>query len=155
MDYGFKCSICGKPATVHYKETFNGKTREVHYCSECAKISMNNSNSDIITTLFNIGKGNNYKSKIRVCKCGTTENDIYRTGKFGCSECYNVFRDIAEQYVTSMGYNYHKGKAPIKLAGSMSEIDKLKLQLEKAVAEERYLDADKIAKQIEELGKNK
>ena len=33
-----KCEKCGKnEATMYYKETVNGVTREMHLCPECAK----------------------------------------------------------------------------------------------------------------------
>ena len=121
--------------------------------------------------MFNFG-GNSLNSspmrnKMRVCKCGMTERDILRNGKFGCSDCYNVFRDIVENYVNSRGYVAHKGKSPANFVNAkttaenitqqaktnLTPLEKLKAELAVAVKEERYLDADRIAKQIEQLKK--
>ena len=126
---------------------------------------------NLISAMFNFG-GNSLnpspmRNKMRVCKCGMTERDILRNGKFGCSDCYNVFRDIVENYVNSRGYVAHKGKSPAnfssaktnaenitqKTKNNMTPLEKLKAELALAVKEERYLDADRIAKQIEQLKK--
>ena len=97
------------------------------------------------------------------------KEEILNSGKFGCSECYNLFRDIAENYVNTRGYLSHKGKKPAQngtqtektnvnlknnnAKSEMSKIDKLKAELALAVKEERFLDCDKIAKQIAALQK--
>lgn len=150
----YVCCVCGRPATVRYTQTINGETKVSYYCDECARsVSSAPSMSDIISSMFNNSR-RVYKPNIRVCKCGTTEHDVLNSGKFGCSECYSVFKDIVDGYMNSRGYSIHKGKVPIKYAKSMSKVDVLKQQLDKAVKEMRYLDADKIAKQINELEKD-
>lgn len=156
MSGNYYCCVCGKPATVCRKETKNGVTTVSYYCDDCAKLlDQGPSFSDLIASMFNFGGDNHiYKSKMRVCKCGTTERDVINSGKFGCAECYNVFRDIADNYLHQRGYLEHKGKAPIKFGNSsLSKIDSLKEQLAKAIAEQRFLDADSLSRQIAELQK--
>lgn len=170
MSGNYYCSVCGKPATVCKKETINGVTKVSYYCDECfALIEKGNSFDNLLSAMFNIGGGNIQKPKMRVCTCGMTEREILNSGKFGCSECYNLFRDIAENYVNARGYLSHKGKKPtnyvqqsaksdanVKAEGDtkkMSKLDKLKAELAQAVKEERFLDCDKIAKQIAALQK--
>lgn len=154
MSGNYYCCVCGKPATICRKETINGVTKVSYYCDDCAKLLDNGpSINDIVSAMFTFNNNLGYKPKMRVCKCGMTERDIMNTGKFGCAECYNVFRDIADNYVNTRGYLQHKGKAPIKYAKSNSQIDLLKEQLAKAVSEQRFLDADRISKQIQELEK--
>ena len=116
MSGNYYCCVCGKPATVCKKETINGVTKVSYYCDECLALLENGHPFDnLISAMFNFG-GNSLagvqKQKMRVCKCGMTERDVINNGKFGCSECYNVFRDIVENYVSTRGYLAHKGKAP-------------------------------------------
>lgn len=172
MSGNFYCCVCGKPATVCKKETINGVTRVSYYCDECLALLENGHPFDnLLSAMFNFGGssyGNISKPKMRVCKCGMTEKDIISGGKFGCSECYKVFGDIAENYINSRGYLAHQGKKPhathtaaatnstakadVKSgAKGGSQLEKLKAELALAVKEERFLDADKIAKQIIEL----
>lgn len=170
MSENYYCCICGKPATVCKKETINGVTKEYYYCEECfSKAESGHSLENLISAMFDFGGGfatSPLKPKMRVCQCGMTERDVLNGGKFGCSECYNVFRDIAENYVNRRGSLAHKGKVPRKkaVAGgtknatempktTQSPIAKLKADLALAVKEERYLDADKISKQIAALEK--
>ena len=46
-------------------------------------------------------------------KCGTTAEDIYKIGKFGCLECYKVF-DINSLLMKLHGATQHVGKVPKK-----------------------------------------
>lgn len=172
MSENYYCCVCGKPATVCEKKTINGVTKVSYYCDECVALLENGHPFESLMSAMLNSFGNNIggiapKRKMRVCSCGMTERDILNGGKFGCSECYKVFGDIVEKYVNSRGYLAHKGKSPKNYAGkenatikknaenmsSMSELDKLREELKIAVKEERYLDADRISKQIAALNK--
>lgn len=164
MSGNYFCCICGKPATVCKKEIINGVTKVSYYCDECFTMLEGGgvSSNSLLSAMFNFGGNTGIaKKKMRVCSCGTTERDVLNSGKFGCAECYNVFRDIAENYINTRGYLTHKGKKPIqsgskiseKANENMSEIDKLKAELALALKEERYLDCDRLAKQISALQK--
>ena len=172
MSGNYYCCVCGKPATVCKKETINGVTKVSYFCDECfALLENGHPFESLMSAMFN-SFGNNgtsiaQKRKMRVCSCGMTERDILNGGKFGCSECYKVFSDIVENYVNSRGYLAHKGKSPknysgkekvatntnVEGASGMSQLDRLKAELQVAVKEERYLDADRISKQIAALNK--
>lgn len=172
MSGNYYCCVCGKPATVCKKETINGVTKVSYYCDECLALMENGHPFDnLISAMFNFNGSafGGAKPKTRVCQCGMTEREILNSGKFGCSECYNVFRDIAENYVNTRGYLAHKGKAPkvykseqsnkqvvneqntTKQKPQVTPLEKLKAELALAVKEERFLDADRIAKQIATL----
>lgn len=176
MNGNYYCCVCGKPATVCKKETINGVTSEHYYCDECfSLVEGGNSLENLLSTMFNFGGSNmglgGVKRKMRVCQCGMTERDVLNSGKFGCSECYNVFRDIAESFVSKRGNLAHKGKVPAKKAtnnvtstdanssaqnngnSTATLIEKLKADLAAAVAEERYIDANTIKLKIAELQK--
>ncbi len=45
--------------------------------------------------------------------CGYDSEDLYRTGKAGCPECYLSLREaIVEILSSSIGYTRHRGKVP-------------------------------------------
>ena len=44
--------------------------------------------------------------------CGATEEEIASNYKFGCSECYKVFYDLAHSYVAQLCGSEYKGKGP-------------------------------------------
>lgn len=176
MSGNYICCVCGKPATVCKRETINGVTKEHYYCDECfALVESGHPLENLLSAMFNFGGSSlgmgGMPRKMRVCQCGMTERDVLNKGKFGCSECYNVFRDIADNYVSKRGHLAHKGKVPAKSAPqnvatsntqtvasnsnakAVSALDKLKADLAAAVKDERFLDANAIKLKIAELEK--
>ena len=116
-----KCEKCGKnEATMYYKETVNGVTREMHLCPECAQKenlggafesafqSMNHFWSDPFHSFLGGGFGSLWNDMLgeaaptatllgteRKCPtCGMTESELRRTGRVGCPDCYSTFADI-------------------------------------------------------------
>lgn len=149
----YKCMICGKPATEHYCEVINGQERSLHYCSDCAKLAAEGMTiTNLMSSLLGVTPTGVMRKTAKVCKCGATETEIINTGKFGCSECYETFKDLAYNYAESMGVGKHKGKSPIKYATpELSEREMLYKQLENAVKEENYAEAARIKSRIDEL----
>lgn len=92
----------------------------------------------------------------KVCPiCGSTAEDINRSGRFGCGECYNVFRDGAERTLRQIQpRSEHCGKVPSK-AGVQVKVKRrlaeLKAQLKTAVANEEYETAAKLHSEIKKL----
>lgn len=69
------------------------------------------------------------------CTCGTSLSHISVDGKLGCPACYTHFRHFISAAVTALhGSSSHQGKSPGGL-------------LRKAIADERYEDAAKIAEE--------
>ncbi|MCH5210221.1 MAG: UvrB/UvrC motif-containing protein [Oscillospiraceae bacterium] len=87
--------------------------------------------------------------------CGHTYSDFRRTGKIGCSECYNVFRpQIAATLRQVQPSVTHTGKIPSKSGSELRlkrEYESLKQKLAAAVKEEDYETAAKLHKQIREI----
>lgn len=87
--------------------------------------------------------------------CGHTYSDFCRTGKIGCSECYNVFRSsIAETLRRVQPSITHTGKIPSKSGEALKlrrKYEKLKQELSAAVKNEDYETAAKLHKQIREI----
>lgn len=87
--------------------------------------------------------------------CGHTFEDFARTGKFGCSECYNTFRPAVSQTLRRIHQNpVHQGKIPSRSAGKLKlerQYEDLKKQLAEAVKNEDYEQAARLHKQIKEM----
>ena len=175
------CQMCGKrPATVFIKNSYNGKTVEKELCAECAaQLRENGMMQDIfsggVNDLFSSIMGMPlYEEDMprvrqgRACpNCGMTERQIRESYSFGCSECYNVFSDLAKEFVSRMGGGAHKGRAPGRYKGisdtpaaaktakkelSVEErIEDLERRMKEAAANEDYDSALEYKKQIEEL----
>ena len=111
------CQICGmRKATIVVKTNVNGVKSEQHLCPYCAaKLS---EGENFVQDFFNeaamlmSGMGG-YRTTSKVCnRCGTTEREVRKNLRFGCSECYHVFADIVEQTYRQMRGKPYTGRAP-------------------------------------------
>ncbi len=96
------CDKCKKnTATVFYKQVINGEVTEMNLCADCAN-SMGTKMSMSFDNIFQgfldgfLGNEVPNKSNSHVFKCpscSTTFEDFRNTGRFGCVDCYNTFRE--------------------------------------------------------------
>lgn len=164
------CQKCNsKQASVYVKKTVNGSLSELALCSDCAA-EMGYGNSlfsfdNLLGTL--LGNMNKDPFTKRCPKCGSSFEDISRSGKVGCKECYATFESKLIPLIQRIhGTTVHKGKSPgrsaltiqppksaIKLTDT-SLIDQKRLQLKNAIAEQRFEDAAILRDEIKEMEKN-
>lgn len=159
------CNECGKnEAKVHVTHIFNGKKTESHLCEECAKknqtflnsnFSMENLFSAMLNNAFNT---TTYMPSKGCTKCGMTFDEFKNTGKFGCSDCIDTFKQRLLPVVKNIqGYDTHTGKIPKRAGGSykiQKDIEKLKAQLKKAIDSEEYERAAQLRDKIREMEGN-
>lgn len=175
-----KCEKCGKnEATMYYKETVNGVTREMHLCPECAQKenlggafesafqSMNHFWSDPFHSFLGGGFGSLWNDMLgeatptatllgteRKCPtCGMTESELRRTGRVGCPDCYSTFADILNPYVQKVhGATRHVGTAPAAPEQPKTDpVADLKAQLKAAVESEDYERAASLRDEIRRM----
>ena len=160
------CDICGKAeATVHLTEIINGKVTELHLCEECARekgtqMEQHFGISDLLAGLADLSSDVEVKQNIdlKCSNCGMSYKDFKKMGRFGCSQCYESFK----QYIPSLLKRVH-GSA--KYIGEMpktgkyqvvkDELQELKNQLQSAINKEEYEEAAKIRDQIREIEKKR
>ena len=149
------CENCGKNvATVHYEQIINGVRTEKHLCAECAKkLEMDSfmfEPSNFFAPLFS----NKIERTARVCKtCGCTEQEFLDTQFVGCPDCYDTFQDLIEPMIQRIhGSTKHKtARIAAKPHNELSEVDKLKNELNDAVEKQEYEKAAKLRDRIKEL----
>ena len=165
------CQKCNaREANTHITQVINGVKTEMYLCRECA-----NENQDFwgfpgksfdkeFENLFN-GFWNSpqlTKSKAqtlstpKICDiCGATTSEFLRSGKPGCSNCYNIFSDFLLRPLKQIhGSSQHNGKIPSRTGKDLKkadEIEKLQAQLNKAVAEQNFEDAALLRDKIRDL----
>lgn len=86
--------------------------------------------------------------------CGFTEADFKKTGRFGCSHCYQVFHEGLDNLLEAMHRNTtHKGKVPKHFVETLPEgtdtpraekISELRILLKDAVEVEDYEEAARL-----------
>jgi protein arginine kinase activator len=157
------CGRCQKrPATIYLQQNINGQVSEVHLCAECARefekpVTFEQLFQGLINAFAqapaNVEPRN---QKRRVClECGLSFEDFKNSGKLGCAECYNTFRQELEGILKSIqGSNRHEGKLPQKTDAELlnrKRADTLKVLLAKAVENEEYEEAARLRDEIRSL----
>ncbi len=184
-----KCQNCGEnEANFRYTEVINGVKKEIALCDECRKklgIQSLDFNIPIDFSSFFGDFLNEYdesslfpmltKPKQLKCdNCGMTYDEFMKEGKFGCSDCYNVFDSKIEPILKRIHgeskYLGRKGKIPKVIEKNVgndalvvpstkseqnneSDIVELKKELKKLIKEERYEEAAVLRDKIKEFEK--
>ena len=153
------CEKCGKNhATAHIKTVVNGIVREYNLCSACA--AQNGYASNSITGMLASMLGDMASPRLqnqKTCQvCGATFSDIVHNGKMGCGECYNTFKEEILPYLKRVhGATHHTGKipnrAPLIVKPKEKNIEELRQELTRMVAEEKYEQAAKLRDKIREM----
>ncbi len=167
-----KCQHCNeREATTFIRKNINGEKTEMHLCSECAAelgvmddFSPENFFADSFFGNF-LGAGipsMKVLSGVDRCEyCGSSFNDIVKSGKVGCANCYKKFEDKLEPSILKIhGKTRHLGKnvsytveedqnRESKEVKDNSEM--LKEQLRQAIKEQRFEDAAVLRDKIKEL----
>ena len=151
------CDDCKKkPATIFFKEVVPGKVVELHLCESCAQkrgllMTQKMSPAEILQKLLKERSAKDEKVICPVCYLSLAE--FKRHGRFGCSNCLNVFdphiRKLIEQIQQS---NKHIGKKAGQGDRKGFEVFKLREQLRKALEKEAYEEAAKIRDQLKNFG---
>lgn len=162
------CDECGvRPATIHLTTFTNGEKQDKNLCATClTKYKMNLSAIDIgnlagllggfIEKALTAKKEEADAGFSAVCEtCGTDYRQFKRNGFLGCADCYQAFREPIEEMLSRMhGNAQHVGRIPGGVNSQVSiklQIDKLKQQLTRAVAEEEYEQAALLRDRIRAL----
>ena len=162
------CQNCQKnEATTHIKRIVNGETTQAHLCADCAKSlgydSMFTDFSfnfpDLLSSFFNdTALASLGAHALRCEKCGSSFNDIVRSGSIGCADCYETFYDKLLPLLERVhGKTNHVGKIPNGFEveevkeEQKSELETLKAELDEAVKAQNYEKAAELRDKIKEL----
>ncbi|MDP8233626.1 MAG: UvrB/UvrC motif-containing protein [Candidatus Saelkia tenebricola] len=156
------CDICGQTeATVHLTEIINGKVTELHLCEECARekgtqMEQHFGISDLLAGLADLSPDVEMKQDVvlKCNNCGMSYKDFKKIGKFGCSQCYESFRQHVPALLKRVhGSTKYVGKEPN--AGEYKvvrdELQELRSKLQIAIEKEEYEKAAQIRDEIREI----
>jgi len=168
-----KCQKCNeKFATILIRQSLNGIDYEFSVCEECAKIlglwNTVNLNADFpaggnlfmpvifpklnsadLAAGYNTSENiANINGNLKCDNCNITIDDIRKTGRVGCSKCYNVFENqLVQLFRRVQSGETHRGRKKAQVAESYEirvlrdEILNLQKQIKQAVKIEDYESA--------------
>ena len=169
------CDVCKKrEATIHIKEVKDGKCISTNLCPECAREKelaggLGAFGFNLAEVIFNVGKTPEKKNPASdeapkektpqvICpSCNWSLQKMRKSGgKLGCPECYTVFAKWVNMALEQVQRGkVHVGKRPRTSVKSLSayklELDKLQLDLAKAVSAEEYEKAAQYRDRINAL----
>lgn len=155
------CDVCKQhDATVYLTQIVDGKMQKVNLCESCAK---EKGVSDptafaLADLLLGLGAAQQIERGQPAQKCpvcGFTQADFKKTGRLGCSACYETFADGLASLLKGMHKGVkHTGKMPARLSRRFELADRIKHlqdQLQKAIDTEKYEDAARLRDAIREI----
>lgn len=113
------CESCGKrPSVIRVKAIADGELVEYALCAECARelgyanlLFVTVAGYDALLNDFFPG-GQIGGDEPRCPCCGASFQDIIRSGKIGCAECYRTFADQLAPFLRKIhGGVSHRGKS--------------------------------------------
>jgi protein arginine kinase activator len=145
------CDVCkSKEATVFLTQIIEGKMKKVNLCEGCSKEKGVNDPTGfaLADLLLGLGAAQEIEKNpagIRCPVCGFSQADFKKTGRLGCSACYDTFAEGLSGMLKNMHRGHvHTGKVPARLAVSRrrnQELGKLREELDRAVASEQFEEA--------------
>ena len=155
------CDVCQtKEATVFLTQIIEGKMQKVNLCEGCSKEKGVNDPTGfaLADLLLGLGAAQEIEKNpagIRCPVCGFSQADFKKTGRLGCSACYDTFAEGLSGMLKNMHRgSIHTGKVPAKLAVARrraQELAGLQADLEKAVREELFEEAATLRDKIRHL----
>ena len=157
------CCICKeKNATVHLTQITGDKMQKVDLCEDCAKTKGVNDQTGFSLADLLLGLGASQEleqsvggTEVKCPQCGFTHADFKKSGRLGCSECYNTFAEGLGGLLKTMHKGTrHVGKVPESLRNKRDiaeQLTALQKKLNKAVETEDFEQAAQLRDQIKQL----
>ena len=152
-----QCEHCDNKATVFYTQIIDGIGKKTCLCESCASEQGITDPEGFLLGSQDIQKqGDSSKPKglpkieaatkkppNRCCSgCGFAFDDLKKTGRLGCSECYHFFREEIKNNLGSMHKGTsHAGRVPegmLQAFKERQELEQLQENLDAAVSSEDY-----------------
>lgn len=167
-----KCEVCKqRSATLHLTNYINGQKAEVNLCRVCAVEHGYIENEeeaytihDLLSGFFNVypnlttttDVNERKRHELHCPECQMTYQQFSRSGKFGCSQCYEVFNEYLNPIFKRVhgGTTKHVGKIPKRQYVYLEhkrQVHKLREHLKKLINEERFEEAAELRDKIKEM----
>lgn len=143
------CESCGEnTADIHIRQVINDKESELYICSKCAEKMKKKFLSFLKVNNFITGMMQQVETDTVGKKCSMCNfdiNKIRKLGKVGCAMCYEVFDKELEPILNKMNVRRTISKGN---DNNIEKINKLQVELNKAVLTEEYEKAAELRDEI-------
>jgi len=158
-----QCNYCDSKATVFFTQIIDGVSKKTCLCEKCA---MENGVTDpegfllgdvdvsslseqasaavddeVPQEVVQAAVGSDVGSHLCSC-CGFALDDLKKTGRLGCSECYQFFREEIKMNLGGMHKDTcHVGRVPegmLEVFQQRQQLEKLEQEMAEAIAAEDY-----------------
>jgi protein arginine kinase activator len=160
-----QCDVCHQQnATIFLTQVVEGKVQKVNLCQGCAQSKgvTDSTGFNLAELLQGVGEETVQVSSSRgvACPtCGFSQSDFKKTGRLGCSECYQVFHDGLTGLLKAMHKGTrHTGKVPGQQPRQVSprvdysgQIEMLRKRLSASVEAENYEEAAMLRDELRQL----
>lgn len=144
---------------MHLTQIIENKMLKVDLCEGCSKAKGIQEATGFSLADLKVGLGSgdeiSVEAGLRCPVCGFTQADFKKTGRLGCSACWETFEAGLATLLRAMHKSdRHVGKVPSKAAHTLvitEQIKELTAGLERAVRDEKYEDAAHIRDLIRQL----
>jgi protein arginine kinase activator len=162
------CQEChSAQATVHVRKKEGDDEVSIHLCKQCAKkMGWHNPLEDVKFPLAQFissmmqdmstapASGDAKDTSERCSECGLSFQEFSRTGRLGCGHCYESFRTPLQELLRRIhGSTRHQGRRPAGApkpakTSAAKSLRQLKVELDRAIAEEDFEKAARIRDKI-------
>lgn len=159
------CDSCKThQASVFLTQIVDGKMQKLNLCEACSK---KNGVTDptgfaLADLLLGLGAPQNIEltttteiAEGQCPTCGFTQADFKKTGRLGCSDCYETFADQLQPLLSGMHKGTrHVGKIPVRQFREVeltNRLTDLRTTLQKSVMDEDYELAAKLRDEIRQI----
>lgn len=155
MSQSLHCSHCGQEATVHLTQIVNNKIIKVDLCESCAQTKgvtdpEGFSLADLLQKTQFVSQPDD--PQLNCPDCGLSTADFRRTGRLGCSNCFENIAPLLRPVLEDMHVGtQHQGKVPeqaLRRQNKDRQLKSLESALEAAIGEEAYEEAAKLRDKI-------
>jgi protein arginine kinase activator len=161
MRFMNRCHYCGEQATIHLTTLLTQKKMEQHLCERCAReqgVIKGESTAaapldlSALVQLILKQQPSLDLASLKCPECGLKYAQIQVDGRLGCPHDYDLFRQTLEPLLERIHRaSRHSGKGPLA-RGRRTKLNDLRVQLNAAIADERYEEAAQLRDLIREKG---
>lgn len=156
------CETCQKAAQTHYSFLVGEAEYKVQLCADCPKLKFleqpgsHDLIHELLPNLVIEPPVEAAKPKVETCPvCGFTLDDLDRTKRMGCANCYEVFSKPVNRFVRAVQRGYkHVGKICLT-SQSVETLEErltdLQSRLDDAVAQEAFESAATLRDEIRRI----